>query len=85
MSIGPELLQRIIVARFVIEQMNYHVAVVLQNPGSRRVTFHAEAFFAKLFRKRSFDFVGNGVQLATAGAGNYEKEIENGSQLTQIE
>ena len=84
-GIGPELLQRVILAGFFVEQMNYHVAVILQNPRAGGVALHSQAFFAEFFGQRGFNFIGNGVKLPAAGAGDDDEEIEHGRQFTQIE
>ena len=82
---GPKLFQRVVLTSFVVEQVNHKVAVVLENPSAGGVAFHADDFLVELILEGVFDFVGDGVQLPAAGAGNQQEEIENRGHFAEIE
>jgi AraC-like DNA-binding protein len=82
---GPELFQGVIVAGLVVEQMDDHVAIILQNPRAGGVAFHAIQLLVELFGQRVLYFIGNGVELTSTGAGDQQEVIELGRQLPQIE
>jgi len=82
---SPELFEGVVVAGFIVEEMDHDVAVVLQDPSAGGVAFDADALFAELIGERAIDFFGYGVQLAAAGARGDEEEIEDGGELAKIE
>ena len=45
-GVGPEIVERVIAARLLIEQVNDDVAVVLHDPAAGVVAFDAETRFA---------------------------------------
>src|SRR5262245_47829503 len=78
---APELLQRVVVSRLLVEQVNHDVAVVLKDPRSRGVTFHAQSALAELLDQRAIDFFRYRVQLAAARACHHQKIVEDGSHF----
>jgi len=82
---SPELLQRVIAAGLVVEEVNHQIAVILQDPGAGSVAFDADPLFAELLGERVVDFFGDSVELPATGPSGDQEEIEDGGQLAKVQ
>ena len=72
--VGPEILQREVLASRGVEDVDDDVAVVLHDPLTGRISLNRQPRVADFLHGR-VDFFGNGVYLTPAGAGDEDKEI----------
>src|SRR5262249_22376274 len=83
-GIGPEVLQGVIAARVGVEDVDDHVAVVLHDPAAGLVALDREALVAGRPHRR-VDLLGDGVDLAAAGAGTQDEVVVKRGQAAHVE
>src|SRR5947209_16765261 len=72
-GVGPQLFEGVVLARARVENVHDHVAVILYHPAARLVPLDGQPTVTRP-RQGGVDFLGEGMNLATAGAGD-ENEV----------
>ncbi len=83
-GVGPEVLDGEILPGRGIEDVDHHVAVVLDDPLTGCVAFDRKALVALSVHGR-VDLFGDGVDLPAAVAGGQDEEIVKGSEAAHVE
>src|SRR5262249_30826723 len=84
LRIRPQILEGVILTRFLIEDMDHDVAIVLHDPTARLIALDAKALFALCVYVVA-NFVREGVNLASAGAGHDDEKVEDRRDATQVQ
>src|SRR5262245_62428189 len=82
--VRPEFFQRVVFARFRIEDVDDYVSVVLNDPLAGLVAFDGSATVADGTQGR-VGFFGDGVDLAPTGAGGEDKEVIQGGDAPHVQ
>jgi hypothetical protein len=77
LCVSPEQFQIVVVAVFVVKDVNYNIDKIQQNPAGLILACPAETLQA-LFSRRLADFIGHGTHLPVACAGRDYKIVGGG-------
>jgi pimeloyl-ACP methyl ester carboxylesterase len=83
--LAPEILKSVIFARFGVEQVDDHGAIVEQDPAALAVAFDAHPVVFKFAFQDPVDFLADGVELPAAVARYEHKIVELGGHRPHVE
>ena len=81
----PKLLERIVIACFLVEQMHDQASVIEDNPTGLGVAFDAHAAITQAFFERVIDLLTHGMKLPATGARGNDEVVEDWGDATHVE